>query len=119
PLVGVEEATARPKVLVAGAERVCRRGPRHAGTGRSAERHRPRARLHQEFIRVAVIAALERDDLVASRRRPGHAHDAHGRLGAGADEPYALERGHQAPDALTQLDFENIRRSIARPELGP
>ena len=80
----------------------------HARARRHAERQRAGAGLHEERVGVAVIAALELDDLVALRVRPRHAHGAHRRFGAGADEAHALERRHQ-PSA---------RARRARPRAG-
>ena len=66
---------------------------------------------------MAVIAALEFDDFVTPGRRARYAHHTHGGLGAGADESHALERRHQASDALAEFDFEHVWCSVARSKL--
>ena len=43
-----------------------------------------------------------------------HAHGAHRGFGARADEPHPLERRHQRPHALAELDLERARRAVAR-----
>ena len=77
---------------------------------------RARAGLHQERVGVAVIAALELDDLVALGRRPRDAHRAHRRLGARADEAHALHRRHQRRDPLRRAASRarSARRSSCR-----
>ena len=71
---------------------------RHPGAGRHAERGGARARLHQQPVRVAVVAAIELDDDGAFRvsaREPYRAHDG---LGARADETHFLDGGNGAND---------------------
>ena len=64
----IEEPLDRVEIVVAREQRVARGVRGHAGAGRHAERHRARSGLDQERIGVAVIAALELDDLVALGR---------------------------------------------------
>ena len=87
-----------------------------ARAGRHAERHRARARLHQERVGVTVIAALELDDLVALGRRARDADRAHRRFGARADEAHPFHRRHQHRDALRELASRarSARRSSCR-----
>ena len=62
---------------------------------------------------MAVVAALELDDLVAPGRGARHPHRAHRRLGARADEADPLHRRHQHRDALRQPGLELRRRAEA------
>ena len=63
---------------------------------------------------MPVVAPFELHDPVAAGRRTRHAHGAHRRLGAGADEADALDRRHQLADALAEVDLERARRAEAR-----
>ena len=74
----------------------------------------PDPALHQERIGMAVIAALELDDLVSLRRRAGDARRTHRRFGSRADEPHALHRRHQHRDPVCELRFELRRCAEAR-----
>ena len=55
------------KVVVGRDDRQLGDARRHAGGGRLSERERARARLHEQAVAVAVIAALELEDLRATR----------------------------------------------------
>ena len=55
---------------------------RYARRGGFAQRQRPRAGLDQQGVDVAVITALELDDLVATRVTACETDRAHGRFGA-------------------------------------
>src|SRR5262249_28865611 len=70
--------------------------------------------LHEEPVRVPVVAALELDDLVALRGRPRDADGAHGGFGARADEADALQRGHERRHTLAEMRLELGRRAEAR-----
>ena len=72
-----------------------------------------RSGLHQERVGVPVVAAFELDDPVASGERARHAHRAHRRFGARADEPHPLHRRHQRPHALAELVLERAWRAEA------
>ena len=63
---------------------------------------------------MAVVAAFELDDPVASRERARDADRAHRRFGAGADEADALHRRHQRSHALAELVLERRWRAEAR-----
>ena len=66
-----------------------------AGRVGQAERRDPGARLHEQEVGVAVVAARELDDLRASGERAGEAKRAHRRLGPGADEADELDARHR------------------------
>ena len=104
----------RRQVVVAREQRVGRDRRRDAGAGRHAERHRARARLHEERVRVAVIAALELDDLVALRGRARDPDRAHRGFRARADEAHALHGRHQRRDPLREPRLELRGRAEAR-----
>ena len=67
------------------------RGQRRQGRGnaqavRQSEGRAARARLDQQAVGVAVIAALELENDIASRGASREPDGAHGRLGAGGNE---------------------------------
>ena len=64
---------------------------------------------------MAVIAAVDLDDLRATRETPGDAHRGHRRLGAGRHKPQLLQRGHRQADALGEIDFTGGGRAKAGP----
>ncbi len=78
---------------------------RHAGRRRVAEGEQAAARFHQQRIGVAVVAAFELDDLVASRGAARQAQGAHGRFRARRDQAHLLDRRHQARDFLGHQHF--------------
>ena len=84
---------------------------RHAGRIGHAEGQGPAARLDQEAVGVAVVAALELDDAVAAGRRARHAHRAHRRLGAGVDHADHVEGRHDRAQPLGHLDLGRARRA--------
>ena len=103
----------RGGVVVTGHERVGRGRPRDAGAGRRAERQGARPRLHEERVRVTVVAPFELEDAVAAGGCAGHSDGAHRGFGAGADEAHALDRRHQRADTLGKLDLERAGRAEA------
>ncbi len=111
-----EHVLDRREIVVARDQRVAGGRGSDTGAGRRPEREHPRSRLHEERVGVPVIAAFELDDLVAPCRRARDADRAHRRLGTRADEPDALERGHQPPDPRGELHFERARRPVAGAE---
>ena len=84
------------------------------GESGNPERRDAGARLHEQEIRVPVVAADELDDL----RPPGEgARDpnrAHRRLRAGAHEADELEARHRVPDETREVELERARRAEAR-----
>ena len=107
--------------LFNGGQIVVRRVQRELGQRRrnarargNAQRRKPRARLDEKAIGMAVIAAFEFQDQVALGKSARDANRGHRRFGAGADEANALDRRHRAGDALAQFDFERRSHPIAR-----
>ena len=78
---------------------------RHTGRGRGAEGGQTRAGLDQQRIRMAVVAAVELDDLVAAGVAARQAQRAHAGFGAGADQAHHVHAGHEGADLLGQHHF--------------
>ena len=106
----------RRQVVVRGEQRVGGRRARDAGARRHAERRQARAGLHEKLIGVPVIAALELDDLLAPRVRPRHAHRAHRRFGAGADEAHA---SRSTASSIRTSSPSSTSSSVGAPKLVP
>ena len=86
------------RVVVLEHERVLRHGGGNTGRGRIAEGEHAGARLDEERVGVAVVAALELDDLVAARVAAGEADGGHAGLGAGAHEADLVHGRHELAD---------------------
>ena len=84
---------------------------RHARRRRLAEGERARARLDQQAVSVAVIAAFELHDLRPPRVTARESQRGHRRLGAGAHQPHQLERWEQTAQRLRDLDLAFSRRA--------
>ena len=88
---------------------------RHAGRRGLAEGERPRARLDQQAVAVAVIAAFELHDL----RPPGvtacEPQRRHGRFGPRAHQAHHLDRRQQSAQRLRDLDLAFRRRAERKP----
>ena len=84
--VARRRARARPpaRSLYGDDERVARGALGHAGRARDAERRGAGAGGDEQAVGVAVVAAVELDDLVAAGEAAREAQRAHRRLGAGA-----------------------------------
>ncbi len=67
---------------------------------------------------MAVIAAVELHDDVATRGAAGQPDGAHRGLGPRADQPQHLHRGKGGVDGLGQLDLHGRGRAVARPPAG-
>ena len=115
PRCRIDDALNRFEIVVSGQQRICGRSCRNAGAGRHAERRRTRAGLHQERIGMAVVAALELDDLVSPGRCPGDAHRTHRRFGSRAHEPHALIDGISIATLCASL----VSSSVGAPKLVP
>ena len=89
---------------------------RHAGRGRLAERERARARLDEQRVAVAVVAAFELHDLRAAGEAAREADRGHRRLGAGGHEPHQLERRHAAAQSVSA---SSISASVGAPKERP
>mmetsp|Transcript_9625 Transcript_9625/g.22391 ORF Transcript_9625/g.22391 Transcript_9625/m.22391 type:complete len:286 (+) Transcript_9625:1897-2754(+) len=92
-------------VVVFEDDRVGRRAGRDAGAGRVAEGGQARASFHEQRVGVAVVAALELDELGPAGGAAGQADGAHRRFGARADEAHLVDAGHQLQDLFGQLDL--------------
>ena len=108
PLDGLE-------VVVRRGQRVGDGAGRDAGRVGQAERRDAGARLDEQEVRVAVVAARELHDLRAPREGAREAERAHRRLGARADEADELDARHRVPDQPRELELERARRAVARP----
>ena len=84
---------------------------RHAGAGGVAQSGQARAGFDQQRIGMAVVAALELDELAAARGPARQADGRHGRLGARADQAHHVHAGHVAQDFFGQFDFALGRRA--------
>ena len=91
--------------------RVSRDRRRDAGRIGNAERLKARASLDEKTVRVAVIAAVQLHDVVASRRRARDTDRGHGRLGPRGHEAQPLRGGVEPAYALPQLDLERARHA--------
>ena len=85
----------------------------HPSGRRAAKGGQPRAGLDQQRIGMAVVAAIEFDDLVAPGKAPGQAQGAHARLGARADQAHHVHAGHQGEDFFGQGHFTLGRGTVA------
>ena len=92
-------------VVVLEDERVLDDRLRNAGAGRVAEGRETRARLDEQRIGVAVVAALELDDHVAAGGAARQAQRAHRCLGPRADQAHLLDARHEGDDCLGELDL--------------
>ncbi len=84
---------------------------RHAGRARVAERERARARLHEQRVGVAVVAAFELDDAGAAGEPAREAERGHRRLGARGHEPHERHARQRLAEQLRELDLERGRRA--------
>jgi hypothetical protein len=93
---------------VLGERRGHTRGARHAlGQGAGAG-------LDQQAVGVAVVAAFELDDAVATGETTGQANGAHGRFGAGADHAYHFHRRYERAHQISHLGFHLGRRAVGQ-----
>ena len=92
------------------------RGERRGHTGRigKSERRDPRAGTHEEAVGVAMIAAVELDQEIATRLRTCDAQRAHRRLGAAGDEAQHLDVRHARSHQFGQRHLERRRYAEAR-----
>ena len=106
------------RVVVVEHERL--RGELRGDAGRRgiAERERARARLHQQEVAVAVVAALELHDERPARESPREAQGAHHGLRSRAHEAHLLDRGQAARDEFGHLELELGRRAEGKPPRG-
>ena len=86
---------------------------RHARAVRPAVRERAAAGLDEQRVHVAVIAALELDDLVAAGEPARQPKAGHRRLRAAVDHSHLLDRRDPAADQLGHFHFERIGNAEA------
>ena len=101
-------------VVVLTQEGVGRRPLGHARAVGEREREHAAAGGRQEGVGVAVVAAVELDDLLAAGVAAGEADGAHRRLGAGVHHAHHLDRRHGLADEAGELDLDGRRRAEAR-----
>ena len=89
--VGVERGVERGDVVVRDDDRVGDRARGDAGRAREPERGDAAARGDEQRVEVAVVAAGELHDLVATGGAAGEADRGHRRLGAARHEPHLLD----------------------------
>ena len=80
----------RVDIVIRQRNRVLGETGRNARRAGYAERQRARAGLDQQRVRMAVVAALELDDLVATGMAARQPNGAHRGLGTGADHAHAF-----------------------------
>ena len=83
-----------------------------------AERQRAGTGLDQQRIRVAVIAAVELDDLVALRESAREPDGAHARFRAGIRHANFFNAGNQFANQLRHFHFKRIWDAEARSAFG-
>ncbi|MCY1429020.1 hypothetical protein D9M71_449230 [compost metagenome] len=86
----------------------------HARGVRHAEGQGAGTGFHQQAVGVAVVAALELDDAVATGEAAGQTDGAHGRFGAGADHAHHFHRRHQRADQVGHFHFQRGRRAVGQ-----
>jgi hypothetical protein len=91
---------------------------RNASRTRIAESQHPRAGLHQQTVRMAVIAAFELDQQIAPGEAARQADRAHRRFGPGAHQTDHFERGQQGTQELGHLDLTLGRRAEGESSRG-
>ena len=102
-----------------GDDRELRERRRHARAVGHPERQRTGSCTHQQRVDVPVIAAGELHDRVATGCRACQPQGRHRRLGSGANQPYLLDRRHDAGHELGELHLELGRRAEAQPASDP
>ena len=107
----LEQAANTVQIVVAGDERVLDHVLGHAGRAGVAEGQRTAARLHQQAVCRAVVAALELDDAVAARVAAGQPQGRHGGFRAGTGEAHPLDVREHVADSLRQLGLAHIGRA--------
>ncbi|OQA43269.1 MAG: hypothetical protein BWY52_01922 [Chloroflexi bacterium ADurb.Bin325] len=95
-------------------QRIRGHGRGHAGGIGQAQGRHAGAGAHQQHVGVAVVAALELDDLVPPGERARQPQRAHGGLRARVDEAQQLHAGHEALDQPGQLELQRAGRAEAR-----
>ncbi len=117
-LVGSDQGLDLLEVVVGGGQGMFGEVGRHSGGGRHPEGRGAGAGLDQQGVGVAVVAAVELEDLVAPRVASGETDGAHGGLSTGGDHPDHLDIGIGVADHFGQLDLEPGGGSVGGPVFG-
>ncbi len=104
-LVGRSHRLDLVEVVVGCGQGVLGKVGRDAGGGRYAEGCQAAAGLDQQGVGVAVVAAVELEDLVAAGVAAGQADGAHGCFGSGRDHAHLLDVWIGFANHLGQLGF--------------
>ena len=116
--VGLQQRLDRLHVVVAGHQRQVSVSRWHARAVGHAEGEAAGPGPDQEAVGMAVVAALELDDLVTARERASDSNGAHAGLGAGAHEAEHLDGRDGVDDQSRQTAFQLGGSAEARPPLG-
>ena len=104
-------------VVVGKNDRVLRECGGNASAVGIAERQRAGTGFDQQRVSVAVIAAVELNDLVAFGKTAGEANGGHAGLGAGIAHAHFFNARDGLAHELGHCDFERIRDAKAGPAL--
>ena len=102
------------EVVVGSRKGIRRRRLGDAGAVRQAEGGHTRARMDEEKVRVAVVAAFELHYPVPPRECAGEPQGRHRRLGAGVDEAEHLQVRHEPLYEAGELQLEGAGCAEAR-----
>ncbi|MNB84445.1 hypothetical protein D3C75_313060 [compost metagenome] len=91
---------------------------RYARGVRLAEGQRTRAGFHQQAVGVAVVAAFELDDFIATGKATGQTDGAHGRFGTGVHHAHHIHGRHQFGHQRGHFHFHLGWRAEAQAALG-
>ena len=86
---------------------------RHARTVWTSQSERTGTCLHEQPIRVPVIAAIKFDNEVPPGKSTSQADGRHGRLSTAVAETHLLHRWHQRFDALSHRHLLRVRNAKA------
>ena len=106
-----EQSLHRGQIVIRRRQRQRRQFRRHARGAGHAKRERARTRVHQQAVGVTVVTTRELDQQLATGGGTRQTNRAHGRLGAGIDQPDLLHAGHQPAQRLGQLHLGPGRRT--------
>ena len=106
------------EVVIGGEQGVGRHGRGHARRVGHTTGEGARAGLDEHAVDVAVVAALELDDLVPARRRAREAQGAHDGLGAGVHEAHHLQARHHAAHEPGEVSLTSHGRSEGQSARG-
>ena len=99
----VEQRSYLARIVVVEHQRMRRGLGGHACRTRIAKGQRARARLDQQRVGVAVVAAFELHDQAPASEAPRQADRRHGGFGARGHEPHEFERGHEAAEQFREF----------------